>query len=91
MASQLGLPDGVRGALITEVTPGGPAWEGQLISPDVQHSFADIITGVEDKTVKSEADLAAALKDAGPGKIVTLHLYRTRGGDFIVRVRLAEK
>jgi serine protease Do len=91
MADQLGLPDDVRGVLITDVTPGGPAWEAQLIEPDPRQSVADIITAVEDKPVRSEADLSAALKHAGPGKIVTLHLYRTRVGSFIERVQLADK
>jgi serine protease Do len=91
MADQLGLPDNVRGVLITDVTPGGPAWEAQLIEPDPRQSVADIITAVEDKPIRSEAELSAALKSAGPGKIVTLHLYRTRVGDFIERVQLADK
>ncbi|HEU4761947.1 MAG TPA: trypsin-like peptidase domain-containing protein [Gemmatimonadales bacterium] len=91
MADQLGLPANVRGVLITDITPGGPAWEAQLIEPDQGQAVADIITAVEDKPVRSEAELSAALKSAGPGKIVTLHLYRTRVGDFIERVQLAEK
>jgi serine protease Do len=91
MADQLGLPDNVRGVLITDITPGGPAWEAQLIEPDQGQAVADIITAVEDKPVRSEVELSAALKSAGPGKIVTLHLYRTRVGDFIERVQLAEK
>jgi S1-C subfamily serine protease len=91
MADQLGLPANVRGVLITDITPGGPAWEAQLIEPDQGQAVADIITSVEDKPVRSEAELSAALKSAGPGKIVTLHLYRTRVGDFIERVQLADK
>ncbi|HET8634163.1 MAG TPA: trypsin-like peptidase domain-containing protein [Gemmatimonadales bacterium] len=91
LAEQLGLPDDVRGVLITDITPGGPAWEAQLTEPDPRQSVADIITAVEDKPVRSEAELSAALKSAGAGKIVTLHLYRTRVGDFIERVQLADK
>jgi serine protease Do len=91
LASELGLPDNVRGVLITDITPGGPAWDARLVEPDEQQRVADIITGVEDKSIRSEADLASVLKNAGPGKIVTLHLYRTRVGDFIERVQLEDK
>jgi serine protease Do len=91
LASELGLPDNVRGVLITDITPGGPAWDARLVEPDEQQRVADIITGVEDKSIRTEADLASVLKNAGPGKIVTLHLYRTRVGDFIERVQLADK
>ena len=91
MASQMGLPDNIRGVLVTDITPGGPAWDARLLEPNPTQGVADIITAVEDRNIRSESDLAAALKDAGPGKIVTLHLYRVRVGDFIERVQLADK
>jgi S1-C subfamily serine protease len=61
------------------------------VEPDEQQRVADIITGVEDKGIRSEADLASALKSEGAGTIVTLPLYGTRVGDFIERVQLADK
>jgi serine protease Do len=91
IASQLGLPDGTRGVLITDITPGGPAWEANLLEPGQARGVADVITAVEDKPVRSEADLASALRDVGAGKVVTLTLYRTSVGAMIQRVQLASK
>jgi serine protease Do len=91
MASQLGLPSGTRGVLVTSITPGGPAWEASLVAPGQARGVADVITAVEDKPVRSEADLASALQDAGAGKVVTLTLYRTSVGAMIQRVQLASK
>src|SRR5690606_23202033 len=70
LARQLGLETDTRGVLITDVRQGGPAWEGGLTAPG--RAVADIITAVNGNQVRTEAELAAALRKAGEGKIVTL-------------------
>ena len=89
LAGQLNLPSGVRGVLITDITPGGPAFDARLTEPG--GGTADVITAVEDRQVRTESELASALRAAGPGAIVTLHIYRIGLGDFIERVQLADK
>ena len=88
-AQQLGLPAGTQGTLITAVTPGGPAWEANLAGPGGGAAF--IIQSVDGRTVRTEAELAAALRAVGAGKIATLSLLQiTQGGSaqFVERVRL---
>ena len=89
LAQQLGLPTGTQGTLITAVTPGGPAWEANLAGPGGGAAF--IIQSVDGRTVRTEAELAAALRAVGAGKIATLSLMQiTQGGSaqFVERVRL---
>ena len=86
LAGQLGLESDFRGVLITDVRQGGPAWEGRLTAPGRQ--VADVITAVNGSAVRTETDLASALRKAGEGKIVTLTIHRVNGGEFIQRVQL---
>ena len=58
-AQQLQLPPDVRGLIVTDVTPGGPAWE--VLVDDPQRGGPDIILSVEGKPVRTEADLRKAL------------------------------
>jgi serine protease Do len=88
IAEQLQLPADARGLVVTDVTPGGPAWDALL---DESRGGPDIILAVEGKPVKTEADLRAALKDQAPGSVVTLRLYNPRLGRRIERVKLADK
>jgi serine protease Do len=87
IAQQLQLPADARGLLVTDVTPGGPAWETVL---DEGRGGPDIIVAVEGKPVKTEADLRAVLKQQAPGAVVTLRLYNPRLGRRIERVKLAD-
>ncbi len=89
VAQQLELPQGMRGLVVTDVTPGGPAWE--TLADDPQRSGPDIILSVEGKPVRTEADLRNALKAEKSGSIVSLGIYnpqtRSRRVD---RIRLGE-
>jgi serine protease Do len=87
IAQQLQLPVDARGLLVTDVTPGGPSWDGVL---DESRGGPDIIVAVEGKPVKTEADLRAVLKEQLPGAVVTLRLYNPRLGRRIERVKLAD-
>ncbi|HEX6643700.1 MAG TPA: trypsin-like peptidase domain-containing protein [Gemmatimonadales bacterium] len=89
LAQQLGLPAGTKGALVTSVTPGGPAWEANLAGPG--QGLAFIIQSVDGRSVGSEAELAAALRAVGKGKIATLSVLTvSRNGTttFVERLRL---
>jgi serine protease Do len=89
IAQQLQLPNGMRGLVVTDVTPGGPSWETLLDDP--QRNGPDIILSVEDKPVRTEADLRNALNAQKPGSIVTLRVYNPRAqGRRVERVKLAE-
>jgi len=76
-----------QGLAITNVRPGGPAWERL----SARRGAPDIITAVEGKPVHSEADLRDALRHPGPGNIVSLDVVTpTQSGPLrrIVRVKL---
>jgi S1-C subfamily serine protease len=92
IAAEIGTPAGLRGLVVQNVDQEGPAAEVPLFG--VENGNPDIILSVEGTPVRTEADLRAALKDAGPGGIVTLVLYNkalaTQGsGRRVVRVQLA--
>ena len=90
VAQQLQLPTNMRGLVVTDVTPGGPSW--QTLYDDPQNNGPDIILSVEDKPVRTEADLRNALKAEKPGSIVTLGIYNPRAqGRRVERIRLADK
>ena len=87
VAQQLQLPSSMRGLVVTDVTPGGPAWE--TLYDDPQRNGPDIILSVEGKPVKTEADLRNALKAEKPGSIVTLGIYNPRAqARRVERIRL---
>ena len=93
IAAEIGTPAGLRGLLVQSVDQEGPAAEVPLFG--VESGNPDIILSVEGTPVRSEADLRAALKNAGPGGIVTLVLYNkataaSGGGRRVVRVQLAQ-
>ena len=90
VAQQLQLPTNMRGLVVTDVTPGGPSW--QTLYDDPQNNGPDIILSVEDKPVRTEAELRNALKAEKPGSIVTLGIYNPRAqGRRVERIRLADK
>jgi len=76
--------------VVTDVTPGGPAWE--TLYDDPQRNGPDIILSVEGKPVRTEADLRNALKAEKPGSIVTLGIYNPRAQNRRVeRIKLGDK
>ncbi|HEY8104709.1 MAG TPA: trypsin-like peptidase domain-containing protein [Gemmatimonadales bacterium] len=88
IAQELQLPGDTRGLLVSDVTPGGPAWEALA---DEARGGPDIILSVEGKPVKSKADLDAALKEEKPGNVVTLRVYNPRQQSRrIERIKLAD-
>jgi serine protease Do len=90
VAQQLQLPSNLRGLVVTDVTPGGPAWE--TLYDDPQRNGPDIILSVEGKPVRTEADLRNALKSEKPGSIVTIGVYNPRAqGRRVERIRLSDK
>jgi S1-C subfamily serine protease len=89
VAQQLQLAPDTRGLVVTDVTPGGPAWE--VLFDDPQRGGPDIILSVEGKPVRSEADLRKALQGEKAGSIVTLRVFNPRANARRVeRIRLGE-
>jgi len=92
VAAEIGTPAGLRGLVVQSVDQEGPAAEVPLFG--VESGNPDIILSVEGTAVRTEAELRAALKNAGPGGIVTLVLYNKAGaaiqggGRRVVRVQL---
>ncbi|HWA56626.1 MAG TPA: Do family serine endopeptidase [Gemmatimonadales bacterium] len=86
VAQEYDLGREIRGVLVTEVDPNGPAYQ-ELSAPD--EGGPDIITTIEGNPVRTEAEFKAALKAAGRGAIVTLKVYNQRvNASRIVRLRL---
>lgn len=75
--------DGGTGAVIIEVGPDTPADSAGLRADDV-------VTAVDGKAILSAAGLAAAIRDATPGTVLTLELIRA-GETVVVPVTLAER
>ena len=89
VAVELQLPADARGLIVTDVTPGGPAWE--VLFDDPQRGGPDIILSVEGKPVRTEADLRKALLAEKPGSIVSLRIFNPRAQTRRVeRLRLAD-
>ncbi len=85
---QLQLKPDQRGAIVTAVKAGGPAY-GELVDPD--HGGPDIITEIEGTAVHSPADLRKAVAAQKPGSIVSLRVYNARAQTRRVeRIRLGE-
>ncbi|HKV73063.1 MAG TPA: trypsin-like peptidase domain-containing protein [Gemmatimonadales bacterium] len=73
MADQLNLESTMKGLVVTQVEPNGPAWE--VLSDGTRGAPPDIILSVEGKPVRTESELRTALHDAGNGAIVTLRVF----------------
>lgn len=90
LASQIGIPTNTRGLMVRSVQQGVPA-EEKLVPIGIPQTLPDVITTIEGKPVRTEAELKAALAEA-KHNIVTLTV--TNGlvapGSRVVRVRLAE-
>jgi serine protease Do len=72
---ELNLPADRRGLLVTDVTPGGPAY-GEVAEPE--NGGPDVLLELEGKPVKSLADLRSALNGYKSGDIVSLTIYNTQ-------------
>jgi serine protease Do len=68
MAPQFGLKND-KGALINQVTPGGPAEKAGL-------KMGDVVTAIDGKPVTSADDLTMAVISRSPGSTVTLDIVR---------------
>jgi serine protease Do len=89
-AHQLQIPTDARGLIVTDVTPGGPAWE--VLFDDPQRGGPDVILSVEDKPVRTESDLRKALAAEKPGSIVTLRIFNPRAqARRVERIRLTDR
>jgi len=71
---QLNLPEGVRGAVVSEVQPGSPADQAGL-------QQGDVIVGVGTEAVHSPAEAAKALRAAENGSDHALALRILRNGE----------
>jgi S1-C subfamily serine protease len=70
-----------RGALVQEVTPGGPAARAGLHAGKIHTDEGvilggDVIVEVDGETVSKPDDVAAAISDNKPGETVEVKLYR---------------
>jgi serine protease Do len=85
IAEDLQLPAGVRGLVVQEVDRDGPAGE-KLLGAD--SGSPDVILRVEGQPVRTAAELRSALRQAGPGRIVTLIVYNPQAQERVVRVAI---
>lgn len=69
LAPQFGLKAEDKGALISQVTPGGPAEKSGL-------KMGDVVTGIDGKTVKNADDLTMNVISHSPGSTVSLDVMR---------------
>ena len=91
LATDLGTPAGMRGLVVQSVDQEGPAAEVPMYGMDSGNP--DVILSVEGTPVRTEAELRSALRNAGPGGIVTLVLFNRAGagqggGRRVVRLQL---
>ena len=84
------LPASVNGLVVTGIDPNSPAAETLNSAED--RGGPDVIVAVEGKPVRTEAELQAALRAVGPGKIATLRVYSVAAEQFgIKRLRLRDE
>jgi len=72
---------GVRGALVLRVAEGGPAAAAGMVGttqewPSGRIHLGDVITGIDDKPVRSSQDVHLALDDKQPKDKIVLHVVR---------------
>lgn len=76
VALELGLDPNLKGALITDLVPGGPAEEEGI-------DAGDVITTVGDTTIESGEDLTEALTGLEPGDEVSVEVVTPEGTDTV--------
>src|SRR5262249_3874500 len=89
----LGADEGVKGAVVARVTPGGPADRAGVVgvseSPAGDVVLGDVIVGIDDQEIQREADLYQALEIYRPGEEVRLRLSRpSRSGRKVQELRV---
>jgi serine protease Do len=77
-AKAMQLPVGTAGLVITDVVPGGPAFDVGLVS--ARNGRADILLSVEGTNVKTVTELRNALNAQKPGAIVSLRVLSVARG-----------
>jgi S1-C subfamily serine protease len=80
---ELSVPAGRGGAVVTSVTPFGPAAQANIFP-------GDVILSVGGQPVSSVADVTAALDALASGGVTRLIVWRTvqgRGQETLVRLR----
>ena len=88
MAERFQLREQVQGLVVTDVNEAGPAAD-QLV--DEAAGGPDIITAVNGRAVRTEAELRDALHSVGAGHIASLDIYNARNDTRRVeRIRLAQ-
>ena len=88
-AEEFRFPATFKGLAITEVVPGGPAYEANLRDPE--GGIPEAITAVEGKPVRNESEMRAILKGFKAGDVITLQISRpTQSGvdRRVVRIQL---
>jgi serine protease Do len=93
---ELQLPAGIRGLVVQSVDEEGPTAEPSQRLFGVDSGTPDIIVSVDGNPVRSETDLRNAVRQAGPGGIVSMVVYNKEtirqggGGRRVVRVQLGQ-
>ncbi len=92
LAQEMQVPGTVHGLLVREMSLHSPAAE-HLCPVDGCAGAPDVITAIEGKPVKTEADFKAALASGGRNGVITLTVVSqlNDGQSRIERVRLADK
>ena len=89
LSERLELQNPVTGVVITDVDQTGPAAE--RLFDQSSPAGPDIITAVNGRQVRTEAELRDALRSAGAGRVVSLDIYNARTDNRrIERVRLGQ-
>ncbi len=82
LAKQFKLPD-TAGALVQDVSPGGPADKAGI-------KAGDVIRSLDGQKVEGSAELTAAVTTMNPGTVVTLEVFRD-GKPMTIKVTLGER
>jgi S1-C subfamily serine protease len=78
----------VKGVVVTNVQPDGPAAES-IADPD--NGGPDVIVSLEGKPVRTPQELRAAMAGFKPGEVVTLRVYNPAAKSYrIERLKLGE-
>jgi len=95
----LGLPNNIRGVVVVDVTPGGPADQAGLRAPSDFTSVdgreipasADIITAIDGQPITSMSGLVTYLaSNTSPGQTVNLTVFRD-GQEITIPVTLSAR
>jgi len=89
LAREYQIDAGIKGLLVTDVNPEGPAWE-RLAPPS--SGGPDVILSVENSPVHTVAEFRKILDQQGKSAIVTLRVYNGRlQSKRIERVQLSDR